>query len=162
VPCHASCPPNLRPRMAAPLFGSILIALITFPTGSASWGAEGTDICGFLTVEEVSAALHEQIHAPQPIQSGSCLWRGAGTDSVTVEAPGTGRPGFDNAKERISPTVPLSGIGDAAFAFVSAAGFVEIGLLKADRFFTVLVQMRDAKAARSAAELLASKVASRL
>ena len=162
MPYPAACPPSFWSRMSAPLFGSIWFAMVTVPTWSASWGAEATDPCSLLTVEEVSAALNERIQAPQSIQSDGCLWRGAGTDSVTLEAPGTGRPGFDSAETKISPIVRLSGIGDAAFAFVSAAGFVEIGLVKADRFFTVLVQARDAKSARTAAELLASKIASRL
>jgi hypothetical protein len=113
-------------------------------------------------MEEVSTALGDRIQPPQAIQTGGCLWRGTGTDSVTLEAPGTGRPGFDNAETRISPVVRLTGIGDAAFVFVSAAGFVEVGFLKADNFFTLLVQARDVKSARSAAESLASKIASRL
>ena len=53
-----------------------------------------------------------------------------------MQAPGTGRPGFDNAKSRISPTVAVSGIGDAAFVFMSVAGFVEIDLVKADKYYT--------------------------
>jgi len=148
--------------MALLWFGSILVASASFLMWSTAWGADATDTCRLLTTEEISAALHESIQAPQSMPFGGCLWRGSGTDSVTLEAPGTGRPGFDNAEQRVSPIIPLSGIGDAAFAFVSAAGFVEIGLLKADGFFTVLVQTRDAKAARSVAELLASKIAGRL
>jgi hypothetical protein len=162
VTCLTSYPANFRSRMAPLWLGSILVASVTLLTWSSCWGAEATDTCSLLTAEEISAALHERIQAPQSMPFSGCLWRGSGTDSVTVEAPGTGRPGFDNAEQRVSPIIPLSGIGDAAFAFVSAAGFVEIGLLKADGFFTVLVQMRDAKAARSAAEVLAAKIAGRI
>lgn len=50
--------------------------------------------------KEVGAVLHEQILRSQSLQTGGCVWRGPGTDSVTVGAPGTGRSGFDNAKAR--------------------------------------------------------------
>jgi hypothetical protein len=137
-----------------------MLALIA--SVSQAWGASATNLCSLLTTQEVGAALEEQVQAPQSIQTGACIWRGTGTDSVTVEAPGTGRSGFDNAKSRTSPTVPLAGIGDAAFAFTSVAGFVQVSLVKAGIFLTVLVQTRDGKGARAAATSLSAKIASRL
>ncbi len=156
MPRYASCPPGYRSRKAVPL-----VAMAAFLAGSQSWAAE-PDACSLLTVTEASAALGERVQAPQAIQADSCLWRGTGTATVTVESPGTGRPGFDNAKSRTSPVTALSGIGDAAFEFVSAAGFVQISLVKADRFLTLVVQAGNAKTARSAAEGIAAKIASRL
>jgi hypothetical protein len=134
-----------------------LIAVVSHTRAAAATG-----LCGVLTKEEVGAALSEQVQPPQSIQTGACIWRGTGTDSVTLEAPGTGRPGFDNAKGRTSPVVPLTGIGDAAFAFTSLAGFVQVSFVKGGTFLTLLVQTRDGKGAQAAARSLSAKIASRL
>jgi hypothetical protein len=148
--------------MRVGLSGAIMFALITPVTICGVLGAEAGGICSLLTTAEVAAALNEKIQPAQSRGPDGCLWQGTGTDSVMVQAPGTGRPGFDNAKSRMSPTVAVSGVGDAAFAFVSVAGFVEIDLVKADKYYTVLVQTQGGKGAQAAAEGLAAKVASRL
>ena len=62
----------------------------------------------------------------------------------------------------MSPIKRLSGIGDSAFEFLSAAGFVEVGFVKGDAFITVVVQKNDQGAARSAAAQLAATIAGRL
>jgi hypothetical protein len=142
--------------------GLILSMLALVAIASQSRAAAATSLCSLLTTQEIGAAFHEQIQPPQSIQTGGCIWRGTGTDSVTIEAPGTGRSGFDNAKNRTSPVVSLTGIGNAAFAFASVAGFVEVGLIKGDTFLTVLVQTRGGKGAQAAAEALSAKVAGRL
>ena len=138
----------------------VLVALIA--VASRAPAAAATSLCSLLTAQEVGAVLHEPIRPAQSIQTGGCIWRGTGTDSVTLEAPGTGRPGFDNAKSRTSPTSSLTGIGDAAFAFTSVAGFVQVSFVKGGTFLTLLVQTRDGKGAQVAARSLSAKIASRL
>ena len=160
---HGGSPPHQdRQRRRVGLSGAILFALITPIAICGALGAEAGGICSLLTTAEVAAALNEKIQPAQSRGPDGCFWQGTGTDSVIVQAPGTGRPGFDNAKSRISPTVAASGIGDAAFVFVSVAGFVEIDLVKADKYYTVLVQTQGGKGAQAAAEGLAAKVANRL
>src|ERR1700753_1635133 len=122
------------------VYGRILVVLALTTVAPVAGGAATPNLCSLLTAQEIGAALNEHIQPPQSLQTGGCIWRGTGTDSLTIEAPGTGRPGFDNAKARTSPTASLSGIGDAAFAFASAAGFVQISLVKGNTFLTVLVQ----------------------
>jgi hypothetical protein len=142
--------------------GQILMVLALAAIACHSRAAAATNLCSLLTTQEVGAALHEQIGPPQAIQTGGCIWRGSGTDSVTLEAPGTGRPGFDNAKSRMPAAVSLAGVGDAAFAFTSLAGFVEVGLVKRGTFLTVLVQTGGGKGAQAAASSLSAKIAGRL
>jgi len=146
----------------ASLCGQIFIMLALVTIASQTLVAAAPNICSLLTVQEIGAALHEQIQPPQSIQTGGCIWRGNGTDSVTIEAPDTGRPGFDNAKVRTSPVVSLTGIGDAAFAFTSLAGFVEVGLVKGNTFLTMIVQTSGGKGVQAAATSLAAKIANRL
>jgi hypothetical protein len=148
-------------RYASP-GGRILVVLALLAIASQIRGAAAANLCSLLTAQEIGAALNEQIGPPQAIQTGGCIWRGGGTDSVTIEAPGTGRPGFDNAKSRTSPAVALSGIGDAAFSFTSLAGFVQVSLVKGGTFLTVLVQTNGGKGAPAAAKSLSAKIASRL
>ena len=142
--------------------GQILIVLALMIVVPVTGDAATPNLCSLLSTQEVGAALNEHIQPPQSLQTGGCIWRGSGTDSLTIEAPGTGRPGFDNAKKRTSPTVPLSGVGDAAFAFASVAGFVQVSLVKGNVFLTVLVQAGDGKVAQAAATSLSVKIASRL
>jgi hypothetical protein len=146
----------------ASICSQICIVLALVAIVSQTHGAAAPSLCSLLTAQEVGAALHEQIQTPQSIETGGCIWRGTGTDSVTIEAPGTGRPGFNNAKSRTSPVVSLTGIGDAAFAFTSLAGFVEVGLVKGDTFLTMIVQTNGGKGVQAAATSLAGKIASRL
>lgn len=143
-------------------WGQIFVGLAFVAILFHSPAAAATDPCGLLTTQEVGAALHEEVRPPQKMQTGGCIWRGAETDNVTIEAPGTGRPGFENARSRMSPTVSLGGIGDAAFAFTSLAGFVEVGLVKGNNFLTVVVQTRSGKDTQAAARSLSAKIAGRL
>jgi hypothetical protein len=142
--------------------GQILIVLALIAIASQTRGIAATRLCSLLTTQEVGTAMQEQVQPPQSLQTGGCIWRGAGTDSVTIEAPSTGRPGFDNAKSRMAAAAPLTGVGDAAFAFTSVAGFVEVGLVKGNTFLTVLVQTRGGKGAQATAKSLSAKIASRL
>jgi len=146
-----------KASLCSPVLVLMLITVVFHPRAAAA-----TSLCNLLTAQEVGAALNTQIQPPQSIQTGGCIWRGTGTDSVTLEAPGTGRPGFDNAKSRTSPTASLAGIGDAAFAFTSVAGFVQVSFVKGGTFLTLLVQTRDGKGAQAAARSLSAKIASRL
>ena len=144
----------------APLCGPTLMVLAFVLIAPQALGAPIANPCSLLTAQEVGAALRAQVQPPQFMQTGGCIWRGGGTDSVTIEVPGTGRAGFDNAKSRIAAAVTLTGIGDAAFEFASAAGFVEVGLVKGGTFLTLLVQTRAG--AEAIAKSLSGKIASRM
>lgn len=114
-----------------------------------------------ITGDEAQQALGERVQPPQGQPFGICQWRGTGTDGISIQPVETGQAGFENAKARTSNTVALSGIGDAAFAFVSQAGFVQVHLLKNGRYVVITVQSRGG-ANLNAAKAVAAKVASRL
>ena len=141
-----------------PILFLVALSAVAFHTRAVA----ATSLCNLLTAQEVGAVLNAQIQPPRSMQTGGCIWRGTGTDSVTLEAPGTGRPGFYNAKSRTSATVSLTGIGDAAFVFTSVAGFVQVSFVKGGTFLTLLVQTRDGKGAQAGARSLSAKIASRL
>jgi hypothetical protein len=62
----------------------------------------------------------------------------------------------------MSGTESISGIGDAAFAFHSQAGFVQINLLKGNHYVVIIVQPVGGTDAMSAARQLAQKIAARM
>ncbi len=120
----------------------------------------GIDACALVTADDVQTALNQRITTPQRDRSGSCTWRGAGFDALTIQAIETGQAGFTNAKTRTANTVAIYGVGDDAFAFVSQAGFVQLNLVKSNHY--VVITLQSSRNALDAAKAVAAKVASRL
>jgi len=130
------------------------------PAPSASPGP-----CAFLTASDAAAVMGSPVMAPRDDHwTKTCYYnsRSVGGDGVALQLIEGGRSKFDFDHQRISYTKPLSGVGDAAFEFVSVAGFVQVYVLKGSQYFMItLTNRNDRNLARSAAEL-ASQIANRL
>ena len=115
--------------------------------------------CSLLTASEAEAALHVSNITPHPDAFGNCSYKGTsetdGGIEVLPEVAGASKYGFDHSN--IDHPQDLSGIGDKAFAFASAAGFTEIHILKGDKYVVV-----NFPGSLSAAEKVAKEVAGRM
>jgi hypothetical protein len=120
------------------------------------------DLCTLISNADLQAILHQNVQGPQRDAIGTCIWRIAGMNAVTIQPNETGHAGFANAQKLTANTVALSGIGDEAFAFVSQAGFAQISFVKHDRFIVVIYQGGTAKTRLDAAKSIAAKLADRL
>jgi hypothetical protein len=80
---------------------------------------------------------------------------------VTLEVINGGRDQFDAARNSTNSMVPLTGIGDGAFVFVSAVGFAQVSVIKGSLYFTVTVMNQRDHHLKESAVALARKVASR-
>ncbi|MGH2633239.1 MAG: hypothetical protein ACRDG3_07500, partial [Tepidiformaceae bacterium] len=117
------------------------------------------DGCSLLTASEAEAALHVSNITPRPDSFGNCSYKGAsetdGGIEISPEDGGASKYNFDHSN--IDNPQDLSGIGDKAFAFVSAAGFTEIHILKGGNYVVV-----NFPGALSAARTIAKEVAGRM
>jgi len=116
--------------------------------------------CRLVDAAEVSAALGSPVGAPQPDLVGGCSWMSA-HGGITVQPKQGGRSQFEFDRSRMSGAQSIAGIGDAAFALHSLAGFVQINILKGNRYVVVTVQPQGIDA-MAAAEQLARKIAARM
>jgi hypothetical protein len=123
----------------------------------------GSGTCALLSRQEVESALHQSIRNPEPNAIGGCFFGATSSgDGVTIESPGTGKAGFDAAKSHTTNTTPLLGIGDDAFGFSSMAGFVQINLIKNNKYVTLIYQNQRDSARLETAKNLAKFIAGRL
>jgi len=121
------------------------------------------DTCALATAAELQAITHQPVQGPKPQAAGICAWQIAGRFAITIQYNETGRAGFDNAKSLTSGAKPVAGIGDAAFVFVSVAGFDVVHVVKRDRYLTITYQGGANAADRlQATEAIAAKVADKL
>ena len=121
----------------------------------------GVSPCGLATPAEVAAALGAAAGAPQTDRVGGCSWMSA-RGSVSVQPKDGGRQQFEFDRMRTQNAQPVTGIGDAAFAFQSLAGFVQINILKGNRYVVVIVQSQAPGDHMQAARALAASIAARL
>ena len=124
--------------------------------------SQNSATCSLLTQQEVQNALKQEVSSPEPDKVGGCNWRGSGGSSVSIQVFETGQNGFNAAKRRSLQSMPLPGIGDDAFGFVSLAGFVQIQLIKNGRFIALPLESQRDPSKLETAEALATKIASRL
>jgi hypothetical protein len=126
-------------------------------------GYTGPNPCSLLTLADATAALRSPVvNAPHP-GTGVCQYQSptqAG-DGVTLEVISGGRDQFDAARNNTSAAVPVAGIGDAAFVFVSVAGFAQVSVIKGLLYFTVTVMNQRDHDLKDSAIALARKIASR-
>lgn len=75
-------------------------------------------------------------------------------NGVSLELNDGGRSKFDFDRGRMSGTRMVPNTGDAAFEFVSAAGFVQLYVLKGNSYFTItLTNERDRHISNTAIQL---------
>jgi hypothetical protein len=122
-------------------------------------GSPPTDLCTRVSNADLQAIVHQAVQGPQRDAVGTCIWRIGGMNAITIQPNETGKAGFDNARSLTANTIALSGIGDDAFAFVSQAGFVQISLVKNNRFVVVVYQGGSNATRLDAAKAIAAKVA---
>ena len=121
----------------------------------------GAGPCRLVDPGEASATLGAPLGAPQPDLVGGCSWMSA-RGGLSVQPKDGGRSQFEFDRSRMSGTESISGVGDAAFAFHSQAGFVQINLLKGNHYVVIIVQPAGGTDAMSAARQLAQKIAARM
>ncbi len=142
----------LRFLLAALLSGTLIHA------ASAQSSNGAPNLCTMVSNSDLQAILHQTVQGPQRDAIGTCVWRIAGMNAVTIQPNETGQAGFENARKLTANTIALSGIGDGAFAFVSQAGFAQVSFVKRDRFIVVIYQGGTATRL-DAAKAIAAKVA---
>ena len=127
--------------------------------------AEG-EVCAAIDDALAAQALKGPVKRdanPQSSLPGLCDWRSLSTpgDALTVriDAGGRGKYDFDRAK---LPVHDIQGVGDTAFAFVSPAGFVQIGMMKAGSYVTFVLQLQNGKDRLQRATEFAQQVAARM
>jgi hypothetical protein len=127
-------------------------------------GYTGPNPCSLLTLADATAAMRSPVVNEPHLGTGVCQYQSptqAG-DGVTLEVINGGRDQFDAARNNTSAAVPLAGIGDAAFVFVSVAGFVQVSVIRGSLYFTVTVMNQRDHHLKDSAIALARKIASRL
>jgi hypothetical protein len=126
-------------------------------------GYTGPEPCSLLTLADATAAMGSPVVNAPHLGTGVCQYQSptqAG-DGVTLEVINGGRDQFDAARDSTSPAVPLTGIGDGAFEFVSVAGFAQVSVIKGPLYFTVTVMNQRDHHLKESAAALARKIASR-
>ncbi len=126
--------------------------------------ARAFDACDLLTTPDADEATIGAVTRVPAGPANACYYqvREPAGDGVSLELIDGGRAKFDFDHKRMHNTTALSGIGDAAFEFVSLAGFAQVYAVKGDTYFVVtLTSHRNSNLAGSAARL-ARKVADRI
>jgi len=126
-------------------------------------GYSGPDPCSLLTLADATAAMGSPVVNAPHLGTNVCQYQSptqAG-DGVTLEVNSGGREKFDFDRDRVIGAVPLSGIGDGAFVFVSVAGFAQVSVIKGALYFTVTVMNQRDHHLKESAAALARKIASR-
>ena len=122
------------------------------------------DPCSILTSADAAAVMGSGIDNPRRDRAGTCYYqsRSAPGEGVSLELMEGGRDKFDFDRGRVIGAAPLNGIGDSAFEFASAAGFVQVYAITGDRYFTVMVFNHRDPNSRQTAASLAKTIASRV
>lgn len=120
--------------------------------------------CAILTRADAVAAMGSPVVNPRRDSTGTCYYGSQSKpgDGVSVQLLDGGREKFDFDRGRMSGVAPTSGVGDAAFEFVSAAGFVQVYALAGKQYFMVtFYKPGDPNSRRTAADL-ARTIATRI
>ena len=141
------------------LFAAVLSATLIHVGWAQSPSDAAPNLCRSISNADLQAVLHQTVQGPQRDPIGTCIWRIAGMNAVTLQPNETGQAGFENARKRTANTIAVSGIGDDAFAFVSQAGFVQISFVKHDRFVIVIYEGGTNATRLDAAKAIATRVA---
>jgi len=126
--------------------------------------AQAADVCAVIDDATAAAALGGAVERNGgPGIAGMCSWRATQTpgDALTVQVDAGGQEKFDFDHGSL-PVHDLSGVGDAAFAFASPAGFVQLGMMKGGTYVTILLQRQATGGLVERAAVLAQTIASRM
>lgn len=125
------------------------------------------DPCALLTPSDAAAVMRSPVASPRDDPyTKTCYYNAqsmmAAGDGVGLQLLGGGRSKFDFDHQRISYTKPLSGVGDGAFEFVSAAGFVQVYVIKGRQYFSITLTNQHDRNLRGSAAALAKEIAGRI
>ena len=81
---------------------------------------------------------------------------------ISIQPLDGGRAKFEFDRGRTQGAQTISGLGDDAFGFQSLAGFVQINLLKGDRYVVIILQDAEGGDRMKRATALAAKIARRM
>jgi len=128
--------------------------------------AQNGDVCAAIDDSLAAQALNGPVKRdtnPQSSLPGLCTWRSTGTpgDSLTVQVDAGGQDKYDFYLSRL-PVRDLRAVGDTAFAFVSPAGFVQIGMMKGGVYVSLVLQLQNDQDRLQRATELAQAIAARM
>jgi hypothetical protein len=128
--------------------------------------AQNAAPCAVLDDNDAARALDGPVQRdtnPQSELPGTCAWRSAtiAGDALTVTEEAGGQSKYDFDRERMAAAA-LDGTGEAAFAFESPAGFVQLGMLAGGRYVSILLQLQNDPQRLARAVALAQTIAGRL
>ena len=108
------------------------------PAGSTSGDAA---TCKLVTAAEAASALKTTAVTQRVDLLGNCQYvsQQAPTNSVNISIDTGGPSKYDFDHNRISAAQDVSGIGDRAFVFVSQAPFVELHILKGNKYVILTI-----------------------
>jgi hypothetical protein len=135
----------------------------SLPSASAAQ-SNGPNPCAILTKSEAAAAMRSPVMNARFDTMSTCYYGSQMMpgNGVALELNDGGRSKFDFDRGRMSGTRIVPNTGDAAFEFASAAGFVQLYVLKGNTYFTItLTNQRDPNISRTAIQL-ARQIASQL
>src|SRR5271157_3120191 len=115
-------------KKIVPYFVAMLIGVVALVAWDVHYSAAqeavdqgytGPNPCSLLTLADATAAMGSRVVNAPHLGTGVCQYQSPTQpgDGVTLEVINGGRDQFDAARDSTSPTVPLTGIGDAAFVF---------------------------------------------
>ncbi len=116
----------------------------------------GPNPCAMLTKSEAEATMRSPVMDARRDSLSTCLYSSQMMpgNGVSLELNDGGRSKFDFDRGRMSGTRMVPNTGDAAFEFASAAGFVQLYVLKGNTYFTItLTNQRDPNISNTAIQL---------
>jgi hypothetical protein len=125
----------------------------------------GPDPCSLLTLADANEAMgYTVVNAPHE-GTNVCQYQSSGYqhagEGVTLEVNPGGREKFAFARDRVIGAKPVAGIPDAAFEFISVAGFAQVYVIKRELYFTVTLTKQGDRQLGKDAAALARKIAAR-
>jgi hypothetical protein len=138
-------------------------AAVASTSAPSNGGADATDPCALLTSDDAQSALGSPVTPARPA-GASCMYAGrSGTGaSATLEIAEGGRSKFDFDRSRVQGTQNVTGVGDAAFVFISQAGFVQVYAVKGESYFVLTLANPSDTSRQAHAVALARQIASRI
>jgi hypothetical protein len=124
----------------------------------------GPNPCAMLTKSAAAAAMRSPVMDARRDSLSTCFYGSQMMpgNGVALQLNDGGRSKFDFDHNRMSGTRVVANTGDAAFEFASAAGFVQLYVLKGNSYFTItLTNQRDRNISSTAIQL-ARQIASQI
>jgi hypothetical protein len=129
-----------------------------------SAGADKLDPCTLVTQADAEATLGEPVREARRDSANACFY-GSQTnpgDSVMIQLIDGGPEKLQFDRSRMTKPLPIPGIGDQAFAFLSPAGFVQLCMVKGPQYVAFMINKRKDSKLLESTKTLAAKVAERL